>query len=845
MTRGSTLTDKPNRVPGSKVRLAGGGIVALFSAAMLIAVLIGAGCDQKHQNLVGPDDAVFPAAPTNIRALIDNGKIALSWEVANATTIRSYRVYRSDSLNSKPKLLDSTTTRQYVDQNPRNGQLYSYQISAVNKQGYEGKKSLVVLACANIFSLIINSGDEYTNQRAVVLNITAPLGTRFMQVAHDSLFIGAAWEPFVSHKDWRLNSGDGKKYVYARFQDAEGNETRRAIFDSITLDTKAVITEVRENTNGQTRVPGQIIHFTIITGEPDGSATIDIGDAITDIKLYDDGTNGDAQANNGTYEVEYRIPLGLQVLAAIVSGHFTDRANNVANVATASGRITIQQDPLAVTLYPPAVAGSDKKVLDLFWSPNTDESFACYRLFRATKSGVDTSSNLITMISSSTTTYYQDADVKAGVNYYYRIFVVDKFGKAKGSNEVMGKIDAEKPTPVVLYSPTPVVNSLTALQLKWSKNEDPDFESYRIYRSEAPTTVDSTSYLVTTIHNQSTLSFDDTDLKSNTEYNYQVYVFDVRGIMAGSNKVKGKTAANIPPTAVTLLAPVAPANSYTTLKLSWSQNGDSDFESYRLYRSTAAGVDSSDQWVTTINDQASTQFEDTGLTENTSYFYRLYVYDTGGLSAASNEVKGQTQVNAAPNAVTLDPPSPIANSTTSLHLSWSQSQDADFSCYKIFRSDSTGVNNTKSILVTTISNRETTSFDDTNLKQNTYYYYRIYVYDLGGKATGSNEAAGKTNSNEPPTAVILAQPAVVDSVTLKLSWSENKDGDFLQYIIYRSLTSPVKTTEAPVAIISNQHTTEYFDANLMKNTTYFYCVVVMDNDGLTSGSNEVSGTPKP
>ncbi len=841
----STITNKYSGIPSGKAHYPGFRAVAILSIAISTFLLIWAGCEKEHQDLIGPDDTVFPAAPHNMRALIDNGKIALSWDIANGTSIRSYRVYRSDSLNLKMNLLDSTTARQYVDQNLHNGQLYSYQISAVNKQGYEGKKSAVVLARANIFSIIINGGDEYTNQRAAALNITAPVGTKYMQVAQDSLFANATWEPFMSHKNWTLTAGDGKKYVYSRFQDAEGNETHRPIGDSITLDTKAVITEVRENTSGQTRVPGQTIHFSIVTGEPDGSATIDIGDTVTGIKLYDDGTNGDAQANNGTYEVDYRIPLGLQVLKAIVSGHFTDRANNVANVATANGRVTIQQDPLAVTLYPPAVSGTDKKVLDLYWSPNTDESFACYRLYRATQSGVDTASNLITMISSSTTTYFQDEDVKVGVNYFYRIFVFDKFGKAKGSNEVMGKIDDEKPKPVMLYSPTPVVNSLTSLQLQWSKNEDGDFESYRLYRSEAPKAVDSTSYLVTTISDQNTLTFEDTDLKPNTEYNYQLYVFDAQGNMAGSNKVKGKTNANVAPTAVTLLTPVAPSNSYTTLNLSWSQNGDSDFESYRLYRSSAAGVDTSDQWVTTIGEHATTHYEDTGLQENTKYYYRLYVYDTGGLSAASNEVKGQTNENAPPGAVTLNVPSPIANSTSSLHLSWSQSRDDDFYCYKIYRSDSAGVSNTKSLLITTISERETGSFDDTNLKQNTSYFYRVYVYDLGGKATASNEASGKTNSNDPPTAVILAQPTVEDSVTLKLSWSENRDADFSQYIIYRSITSPVKTTDAPIAIISNQSTTEYFDANLTKNTTYFYQVIVMDKDGLTSASNQVSGTPKP
>jgi hypothetical protein len=64
--------------------------------------------------------------------------------------------------------------------------------------------------------------------------------------------------------------------------------------------------------------------------------------------------------------------------------------------------------------------------------------------------------------------------------------------------------------------------------------------------------------------------------------------------------------------------------------------------------------------------------------------YKVYVYDTGGLSAANNEEKGKTNANEHPMLVTLNPPTPVANSSTSLNISWSKNQDQDFASYKYF-----------------------------------------------------------------------------------------------------------------------------------------------------------------
>jgi len=197
--------------------------------------------------------------------------------------------------------------------------------------------------------------------------------------------------------------------------------------DTIVLDTKAIIGAVTQNTNGQTRVSGQIIHFKVITGETEGNASVDIGESVKEIKLYDDGTNGDAKSEDGTYEINYTIASGLQVKNAIITGHFTDRVNNVANEVTAEGTVTIQQYPLAVTLYPPTPTGTDNQAFEIYWSKSTDTDFASYRLYRKSSSGIDTSSaaTLVATVTNKETTNHTDNDVKNNIDYYYRVFVFE------------------------------------------------------------------------------------------------------------------------------------------------------------------------------------------------------------------------------------------------------------------------------------------------------------------------------------------------------------------------------------------------------------------------------------
>lgn len=97
-----------------------------------------------------------------------------------------------------------------------------------------------------------------------------------------------------------------------------------------------------------------------------------------------------------------------------------------------------------------------------------------------------------------------------------------------------------------------------------------------------------------------------------------------------------------PPIAVDLAEPTDITES--SMILSWSENEDPDFQSYCLYRDTNPDVGLDDTLVTTITDRDTLSFEDTNLSSNTTYYYKVFVFDAADLSSASNEVSAKTSI---------------------------------------------------------------------------------------------------------------------------------------------------------------------------------------------------------
>ncbi len=391
------------------------------------------------------------------------------------------------------------------------------------------------------------------------------------------------------------------------------------------------------------------------------------------------------------------------------------------------------------------------------------------------------------------------------------------------------------PDPVDLLPPIAAEPpDAPSVKLRWGLSHESVFSAYRVFRSEAAP-VDSSDLLVRTVTDRNTLQHEDTDIVEGRTYHYRIYVKNSFGQESGSAPVQIAVPNLRPPAAVRVDSPVATTTS--RIALQWSRCEDRDFAAYRIYRNKTGAVTENDFPVAEIASADRTSWDDSDLQESTTYYYRVFTVDTGGLVSRSNEVSATTR-NAAPEAVTLHEPTAV--SANRIALQWSASTEPDFRDYRIYRNMSGAVSESDSLVVT-ITDISLTYYDDSGRRENTKYYYRVYTTDQNGLFSRSNEVMARTR-NEPPPVVVLNAATAVDSTAATLSWSQSTVHDFAYYRLYRDEIGTVTTSSRLVVEMDDRTFTSFRDTGLTSGKRYYYRVFVVDDgdDALATGSNTIS-----
>jgi fibronectin type 3 domain-containing protein len=504
------------------------GVVALGAAL--------AGCSNEHEDgftRVANDPEVSGVdAPraSGLYAHVGNRSVTLFWDDVAAA---SYRVFRRTGEDREVELEDAITDTTYVDRGLTNGLLYRYRVAAVHANGLQGDPSDPVFVVPSAYGVLAEGGAPFVTETDVSLTLSAPDGTTSMRFGEQADLSDVSWRPFAVSGTVRIAPGDGLRTIHAQFLDPNGNESA-VVSDQITLDTRAEILSVSQDAGATPVAPGETVRFTVVTGEVDGEASIDVDGARSGIALFDDGAHGDGGANDGTYAVDWIVPADVEVRNAVVFGNFRDAAGNEAEPGTATEPLTINAPPLAVTLNP--ASNVEATSVDLSWSQSQDADFAAYRLLRAPSADVTTDPDrvVVTVIDDPDETAFTDTGVDENQEVFFVVEVVDDFGARTASNVIAVTTPNDPPTAVVLTEEgtTPV-----SVSMSWTESTALDFALYRVLRA-----VDSSPGVfneVAQFDQQARTTYTDffTVPADTTYYFYKIVVEDLAGETSESNVI--------------------------------------------------------------------------------------------------------------------------------------------------------------------------------------------------------------------------------------------------------------------------------------------------------------------
>jgi fibronectin type 3 domain-containing protein len=292
----------------------------------------------------------------------------------------------------------------------------------------------------------------------------------------------------------------------------------------------------------------------------------------------------------------------------------------------------------------------------------------------------------------------------------------------------------------------------------------------------------------------------------------------------------GATQDTEPPTAPVNLT--ATATSGTQINLAWTGSTDNvGVTGYQVERCQGAGCTSFAQ-ITTVT---GTTYNDTGLTNATSYSYRVRAADrAGNLSASSNVASASTPDTQAPTA-----PSNLTSTTKTssrVDLAWTASTDnVGVTGYQIERCQGPSCTN-----FAPLANATGTAYSDNTVTADKIFRYRVRTTDAAGNLSGySNVATANTDTTKPtaPTALVATGTS---SSQVDLMWMAASDNvGVTGYIIERCQGVGCAFTQ--VATVTGS-TLQYSDKNLTPATAYSYRVRATDLAGnLGDYSNTASG----
>ena len=223
--------------------------------------------------------------------------------------------------------------------------------------------------------------------------------------------------------------------------------------------------------------------------------------------------------------------------------------------------------------------------------------------------------------------------------YYFKIVALRDSNTSFPSDAVHIKTPAEETVPNEPEDLEATAASPSEVDLSWSDNSDNE-DGFKVERKE-----EGGAYSVIATVPSDTTTYKDTSVEAEKTYYYRVKAFNSKGDSAYSNEVQVTTPAQ-------QTAPNAPSNlsgtavSSSEIDLTWNDNSDNE-DGFKIERKEEGGTYSE---IASLPANTTT-YKDTGLSADTTYYYRVKAFNNKGESNYSNEIGVKTESAPAEQTV--------------------------------------------------------------------------------------------------------------------------------------------------------------------------------------------------
>lgn len=288
--------------------------------------------------------------------------------------------------------------------------------------------------------------------------------------------------------------------------------------------------------------------------------------------------------------------------------------------------------------------------------------------------------------------------------------------------------------------------------VSWDANTEADLAGYTLRSS----LVNNTEF--TDLYTGTDNFYAHTGIQNELDYFYRVLAFDTAADSSVVSEVASATAQIIPPPEIpTGVTATAGINAVT---ISWDANAKAGV-TYEIIRSLSPTGD-----ITTVGSTQQLSFSDTGLDNDTTYYYRVRAVDLSGSVSGFSD-----QVSATPTAAADITPPPVVEFEAGpngqdgeLTFEWDTTLVSglqDFSHFNIYR-DSTGIG--QALYKVLVDGAE---YTDPNASLGVEFGYQMSTEDVSGNESAKNTRITGTSTQRDPffSAGLAAEGDTTDSYT--------------------------------------------------------------------------------